>query len=38
MTEHHDEASPDLDIHVRDNPESQTYDALVGDEIVGTML
>jgi quinol monooxygenase YgiN/predicted GNAT family acetyltransferase len=23
---------------VRDNPESQTYDALVGDEIAGTML
>jgi hypothetical protein len=23
---------------VRDNPESQTYDALVGDEIVGTLL
>ena len=22
----------------RDNPESQTYDALVGDEIAGTML
>jgi predicted GNAT family acetyltransferase len=36
MTEHQDEAS--LDIHVRDNPESQTYDALVGDEIAGTML
>jgi uncharacterized protein len=23
---------------VRDNPESQTYDAMVGDEIAGTML
>jgi len=23
---------------VRDNPESQTYDAVVGDEIAGTML
>jgi quinol monooxygenase YgiN/predicted GNAT family acetyltransferase len=28
----------DLDLVVHDNPESQTYDALVGDEIVGTML
>jgi quinol monooxygenase YgiN/predicted GNAT family acetyltransferase len=27
-----------LDVVVRDNPESQTYDALVGDEIAGTML
>jgi predicted GNAT family acetyltransferase len=27
-----------LDITVRDNPESQTYDALIGDEIAGTML
>jgi predicted GNAT family acetyltransferase len=26
------------DITVRDNPESQTYDALIGDEIAGTML
>jgi uncharacterized protein len=30
------EGPPDLVVH--DNPESQTYDALVGDEIVGTML
>jgi uncharacterized protein len=30
-------ASP-LGLVVRDNPESQTYDALVGDEIAGTML
>jgi quinol monooxygenase YgiN/predicted GNAT family acetyltransferase len=27
-----------LDITVRENPESQTYDAMVGDEIAGTML
>ena len=27
-----------LDVDVRDNPESQTYDAMVGDEIAGTML
>jgi quinol monooxygenase YgiN/predicted GNAT family acetyltransferase len=27
-----------LDVVVRDNPESQTYDAMVGDEIAGTML
>jgi quinol monooxygenase YgiN/predicted GNAT family acetyltransferase len=27
-----------LDLVVRDNPESQTYDAMVGDEIAGTML
>ena len=27
-----------LGLVVRDNPESQTYDALVGDEIAGTML
>lgn len=27
-----------LDIKVRDNPESQTYDALIGDDIAGTML
>jgi quinol monooxygenase YgiN/predicted GNAT family acetyltransferase len=26
------------DLVVRDNPESQTYDAMVGDEIAGTML
>jgi uncharacterized protein len=26
------------DLVVRDNPESQTYDALLGDEIAGTML
>ena len=45
MTEHDDQAAPDpsattspLDIHVRDNPESQTYDALIGDEIAGTLL
>ncbi len=46
MTEQHDEASHDpdpapdgaLDVVVRDNPESQTYDALVGDQIAGTML
>jgi len=25
-------------LEVRDNPESQTYDALLGDEIVGTLL
>jgi quinol monooxygenase YgiN/predicted GNAT family acetyltransferase len=31
----HDSA---LDLVVRDNPESQTYDAMVGDEIAGTML
>jgi quinol monooxygenase YgiN/predicted GNAT family acetyltransferase len=30
------EGPPDL--VVRDNPESQTYDAMVGDEIAGTML
>lgn len=39
-----DDAVPDaplyssLDVVVRDNPESQTYDAMVGDEIAGTML
>jgi quinol monooxygenase YgiN/predicted GNAT family acetyltransferase len=39
-----DEESPEaahdsaLDLVVRDNPESQTYDAMVGDEIAGTML
>jgi hypothetical protein len=27
-----------VDIVVRDNPESQTYDAILGDEIVGTLL
>jgi uncharacterized protein len=27
-----------LEVVVRDNPESQTYDAMVGDEIAGTML
>jgi quinol monooxygenase YgiN/predicted GNAT family acetyltransferase len=27
-----------LDVVVRENPESQTYDALVGDEIAGTIL
>jgi quinol monooxygenase YgiN/predicted GNAT family acetyltransferase len=27
-----------LDVDVHDNPESQTYDALVGDEIAGTIL
>jgi predicted GNAT family acetyltransferase len=25
-------------VKVHDNPESQTYDAMVGDEIAGTML
>jgi predicted GNAT family acetyltransferase len=39
-TEDHDTGSTAgaLDITVRDNPESQTYDAMVGDEIAGTML
>ena len=31
-------AASSLGLVVRDNPESQTYDALVGDEIAGTML
>jgi quinol monooxygenase YgiN/predicted GNAT family acetyltransferase len=45
-TYHVDEASQnpdpqdysDLDVVVRENTESQTYDAMVGDEIAGTML
>jgi hypothetical protein len=28
----------DLDVVVRESTESQTYDAMVGDEIAGTML
>ena len=31
-------AADSLGLVVRDNPESQTYDALVGDEIAGTLL
>jgi uncharacterized protein len=32
------DAAGALGLVVRDNPESQTYDALVGDEIAGTLL
>jgi predicted GNAT family acetyltransferase len=38
MTEPGDAATTDPDVVVRDNPESRTYDAMVGDEIAGTLL
>jgi predicted GNAT family acetyltransferase len=38
MTEPGDAATTDPDVVVRDNPESRTYDAMVGDEIAGTLI
>jgi predicted GNAT family acetyltransferase len=38
ITNSHPSAEDSTEIVVRDNPESRTYDAMLGDEIAGTLV